>query len=61
MVQNNLAATVAGGIGVFNVATNYNQQQYLDEHLESIDFLKNKVATLSSSEATDISSLECKI
>ena len=61
MVQNNLAATVAGGIGVFNGVTNFNQQTLLNEQSENIDELKFKVGSLSSSEASDISSLECKI
>ena len=60
MVQNNLLATAAAGVGAVNAVSNYNQQQYLEENGESILSLKRSVATLSAAESTDISSVESK-
>ena len=61
MVQSNIVATAAAGLGAFNTVTNYNQQEYLNEQQDSIDTLKFSLSSLSTSEATDISELECKI
>ena len=60
MVQNNLLATVAAGVGAFNAVSNYNQQQYLEENGENILSLKRSIATLSTAESTDISTVEGK-
>ena len=61
MVQSNLLATAAAGLGAFNTVTNYNQQQYAEENADNIASLKSSIAILSSAEATDISELTCKL